>query len=158
MHSPKIRFVADSLTVFDAIPLNLRRPNSVGFNVLCQCVMCQGLGKKRSTWTGFWKPLPHYTRECSPGAHLVRPASKSMSQPFVPVLYPRHTELGVPFSQLQQHNVEILVGWIVRQTNRGISNARARTHTHNMNRDDNNKEEEWWRKVLRSCRAALGIG
>ena len=33
----------------------------------------------------------------------VRPASRSMFQPSIPMLYPCHTELGVPFAQLQKH-------------------------------------------------------
>ena len=36
-------------------------------------------------------------------ARWARPASESMFQPSIPMLYPHHTELGVPFSQLQQH-------------------------------------------------------
>ena len=45
-------------------------------------------------------------RVCLPGAHpvrLVRPTSKSMFRPSIPMLYLRHTELGVPLSQLQKH-------------------------------------------------------
>ena len=34
-------------------------------------------------------------------APSVRPYS--MFRPSIPILYPRHTELGVPFSQLQKH-------------------------------------------------------
>ena len=32
------------------------------------------------------------------------PACKSMLWPSIPMLYPCHAELGVPFSQLQKHN------------------------------------------------------
>ena len=46
-------------------------------------------------------------RECLPNAD---PASKSMFQPSIPTLYPRHTELGAPFSQLQKHK-STMHGW-----------------------------------------------
>ena len=35
---------------------------------------------------------------------LARPAFKSMFRPSIPMLYPCHTELGVPFSQLERDN------------------------------------------------------
>ena len=35
--------------------------------------------------------------------HPPRPASKSMFRPFIPMLYLLHTELEMPFSQLQKH-------------------------------------------------------
>ena len=41
--------------------------------------------------------------ECLPSLGA-RPASKSMFRPSIPILYPCHTELGVPFSQMQKHN------------------------------------------------------
>ena len=42
--------------------------------------------------------------------HLVRPASKSMFRPAIPMRYPRHTEFRVPFSQLQKHESFIMIG------------------------------------------------
>ena len=45
------------------------------------------------------QPSLEIQRECLPGAYPARPASKSLFRPSIPMLYPQHTGLGVPYSQ-----------------------------------------------------------
>ena len=74
-----------------------------------------------------------------------RPASKSMLRPSTPLLYPRHTELGVPFSQLQRHKAF-------------MKEVVARECNDNINLSWNDCLLSWALKLLQKGRSSTFLG
>ena len=71
---------------------------------------------------------PHHRVEVPEGTAAGRaPASTSMFRPSIPLLYPCHTDLGVPFSQLQKHK-SFIHDW-----------------------------KKWWRGIVMTILTSLGI-